>query len=40
VLGVSDFVMKPIEFQALVDRLEGIARRHDEAARHRRGAGS
>jgi serine/threonine-protein kinase len=40
VLGVSDFVMKPIEFQQLVDRLEGIARRHDEAARHRSGTGS
>lgn len=37
VLGVSDFVSKPIEFQLLVDRLEGIARRCEEAARHRAG---
>ena len=35
VLGVNDFVSKPIEFQLLVDRLEGIARRYEETERQR-----
>ncbi|APR81130.1 protein kinase [Minicystis rosea] len=30
VLGVNDFVNKPIDFRQLVDRIEGIARRFDE----------
>jgi serine/threonine-protein kinase len=30
VLGVSDFVAKPIDFRALVDRIEAIARRYAE----------
>jgi serine/threonine-protein kinase len=30
VLGVSDFVTKPIDFRQLVDRIEGIARRLEE----------
>jgi eukaryotic-like serine/threonine-protein kinase len=30
VLGVSDFVQKPIDFRQLVDRIEGIARRLEE----------
>ena len=35
VLGVSDFVAKPIEFAQLVDRLEDIAKRHEEGLRQR-----
>jgi serine/threonine-protein kinase len=35
VLGVSDFVAKPIEFAQLVDRLEAIAKRHEETLRLR-----
>jgi serine/threonine-protein kinase len=35
VLGVSDFVSKPIDFQQLVDRIEGIARRFEEIERSR-----
>lgn len=34
VLGVHDFVAKPIEFSQLVERIEGIAKRH-EGAVHR-----
>src|SRR5262249_38668059 len=37
VLGVSEFVSKPIDFQQLVDRIEGIARRFDELERSRTG---
>ena len=33
VLGVSDFVQKPIDFRQLVDRIEGIARRLEERER-------
>jgi len=33
VLGVSDFVTKPIDFRQLVDRIEGIARRLEERER-------
>jgi serine/threonine protein kinase/CheY-like chemotaxis protein len=35
VLGVGDFVTKPIEMRALVERIEGIARRFEEAQRTR-----
>ncbi len=34
-LGVNDFVAKPIDFRQLVDRIEGIARRHEETGRLR-----
>jgi serine/threonine-protein kinase len=33
VLGVSDFVIKPIDFRQLVDRIEAIARRFEEQSR-------
>jgi len=33
VLGVNDFVAKPIDFRQLVDRIEGIAKRHEETGR-------
>jgi len=36
VLGVNDFVNKPIDFSQLVDRLEGIVRRHEESEIHRK----
>jgi CheY-like chemotaxis protein len=35
VLGVHDFVKKPIDFRRLVDRLEGIARRVEQRERDR-----
>ena len=33
VLGVSDFVHKPIDFRQLVNRIEAIARRHEAGSR-------
>ena len=38
VLGVNDFVAKPIDFRQLVDRIEAIARRFEETGRLRMGA--
>ncbi len=35
VLGVNDFVKKPIDFRRLVDRLEGIAKRVEQRERDR-----
>ena len=35
VLGVNDFVKKPIDFRRLVERLEGIAKRVEERERER-----
>jgi serine/threonine-protein kinase len=37
VLGVNDFVAKPIDFRQLVDRIEAIARRFEETGRLRLG---
>src|SRR5262249_10181330 len=37
VLGVNDFVAKPIDFAQLVDRIEAIVRRLEESGRLRSG---
>jgi CheY-like chemotaxis protein len=37
VLGVNDFVAKPIDFRQLVDRIEAIAKRFEETGRLRLG---